>query len=76
MKIKSIILVGIGFTAGFISCGVFVAKKVLESKRMVQALKQAITDKITYLLWGDCQYKRPYHVDYASYDKRRWNEDE
>lgn len=76
MKIKSIILMGIGFTVGFISCGVFVAKKILESERMAQALKQAIADKIAYLLWGGFQHKRPSHVDYASYDKRRWNEDE
>lgn len=68
MKGKSIILVGTGIIIGFISCGVFTIKKILENDRMRITLKQIISDKIGWLLFGDTsRTKNRSNISYQSY---------
>lgn len=67
MKGKNVVVLGIGATIGFTSCGVVMSKWILSSDEMHNALKRIISDKIEYLLYGETTCRRNSKVSYRRY---------
>lgn len=53
MKGKNLIVLGVGATGGFIGGSIFVLSKVIKSERMMEALKDIVTDRITDVFFED-----------------------
>lgn len=68
MNRKNIILVGTGAIVGFISCGVITIEKLLGNDRTRKALKQIISDKVAFFLFGEAsQTEKSSNVSYQHY---------
>ena len=53
MKGKNLIILGAGAIGGFIGGNIFVLSKVVKSERMMEAIKDIVTDRITDVLFED-----------------------
>ncbi len=73
MKGKNLIILGVGAAGGFVGGGVFVLSKVIKSERMMEALKDIITDRITDVLFEDNRRSahKSYKVSYRDYYQER-----
>lgn len=73
MKGKNLIVLGVGATGGFIGGSIFVLSKVIKSERMMEALKDIVTDRITDVFFEDNRrpVRKSYKVSYRDYYQER-----
>lgn len=69
MKGKNVVILGIGATIGFASCGVMMTKRILSSDEMRNALSRIIADKMEEFLFGEslANNRRHSKVSHRSY---------
>ena len=73
MKGKNLIILSVGAASGFVGGSIFVLSKVVKSERMMEALKDIITDRITDVLFEDNRRSahKSYKVSYRNYHQER-----
>lgn len=73
MKGKNLIILGAGAIGGFIGGNIFVLSKVVKSERMMKAIKDIVTDRITDVLFEDNRRSahKSYKVSYRDYYQER-----
>lgn len=67
--VKGILLFAGGVVGGFTICGSFIARTVMKTESIREAVKRALSDRIEILLFGEP--KKPISPTYASY--RDWS---